>query len=525
MFTEFFDADENLKIQLEDLKTEVSRKDETIKILSGENTWLKEQLSELKRNQFGKKSERWESPEQLTFNEAEVEASQPPPPELTEEGATTSAASNEVEVEVKAHTKKKRGFRQPLPTNLPREIVKIELPPEERFAEDGTPLKIIGWQVSEKLKFEPSNTSVVEYQRAMYGVDSGDYVKTAPPVPSIIPKGIGTSELFTAIVIGKYADGLPLYRMEEIFKRQGIDLSRGTMARWVIKLADACLPVWNVLSDRLHEAFYVAVDETKLQVLKEKGRRAEADSWMFVRSTPFGPEKIVLFDYSPSRAGAIAQKLFADYKGYLQCDELSSYDCLESKDVIRIGCNMHGRRGFDKAVVSGAKEGKSLGEMGLKFYGRIYDVEETCKDKTPDERHKIREKHARPIWDEFKSWIDQQKMKVPGKSKIGGAVRYINRHYEHLVAYLKDGRLNIDNGFTERTIRKFAIGRNNWMFSDGEFGANASAIMYSLVVTAKVNGVNPYKALVKLFEELPKAKTIDDYERLADLILKPENPL
>ena len=521
MFNEFFDPAENLKNEVEDLRLQVARNLETIKLLSDESAWLREQLSDLKRNRFGKKSERWESPEQLKFNEAEVEAAQPPPPDsIEQEEAAALPASDEVEV--KAHKKKRRGFRQPLPESLPREIVKIELPPEERFSEGGTPLKVIGWQISEKLVFEPSNTSVVEYHRAVYGIDSGDYEKTAPPVPSIIPKGIGTPSLFAAIVTGKYADGLPLYRMEEIFKRQGIDLSRGTMARWVIKLAQACLPVWNVLSDRLLEAFYVAVDETKLQVLKEKGRRAESDSWMFVRSTPFGLEKIVLFDYSTSRAGAVAQKLFADYKGYLQCDELSSYDCLESKDVIRVGCNMHGRRGFDKAFVSGAEQGKSLGEMGLTFYGRLYDVEDLCKDKSPEERFKIREELARPIWDEFKAWIDQQKMKVPGKSKIGGAVRYIDRHYEHLVAYLKDGRLNIDNGFTERAIRKFAIGRNNWMFSDGEAGADASAIMYSLVVTAKVNGVNPYKALVKLFEELPNAKTVEDYERLADLILKPE---
>ena len=519
MFSEFFDSNDNLKIELEDLKVETIRNQEKIKFLSDENTWLREQLSELNRSRFGKKSEKWESPEQYRFNEAEYEASQPPPPDYTEKEDANKESPPETEV--KGH-KRKRGYRQPLPLGLPREVVKVELPVLEQMASDGTPLKIIGWEVSEKLKYEPAKMSVVEYHRAKYGVDSGDYKKTAPPLPSMIPKGIATAELLSAIAVGKYADGLPLYRMEEIFKRQGIDLSRGTMARWMIKVAESCLGVWNVLAERLHESFYVAVDETRLQVLKESGRKAESDSWMFVRSTPFGSEKIVLFDYSPSRAGIVAKKLFADFKGYLQCDELSSYDCLESKDVIRVGCNMHGRRGFEKAVVSGAKEGKSLGEMGLLFYRRIYDVEDLCQGKSPDERYLMRLEFAKPIWDELKDWIEIQKIKVPQKSKIGGAIRYIDRHYEHLVAYLKDGRLNLDNGFTERAIRKFAIGRNNWMFSDGEAGANASAILYSLVVSAKVNGVNPYRALVKLFTELPNAQTIEDYEALANLILVPE---
>jgi transposase len=521
MFSEFFDPVENLKIEIEDLKVQVTRNQDKITFLSDENTWLREQLSELKRNQFGRKSERWESPEQtLLFNEAEVESLKPPGPDSTEK-EDAEAASAATESEVKGH-KRKRGHRQPLPEGLDREVVKIELPVEEQISDDGTPLKVIGWEISEKLKYEPAKTSVVEYHRAKYGADSGDYEKTAPPIPSIIPKGIATSELLSAIAVSKYADGLPLYRMEEIFKRHGIDLTRGTMARWLIKVAEACLPVWNVLSDRWHDSFYVAVDETKLQVLKEKGRKAESDSWMFVRSAPFGPEKIVLFDYSPSRAGAVAQKLFADYKGYFQCDELSSYDCLESADMVRVGCNMHGRRGFDKATVSGAKEGKSLGEMGLAIYKRIYDVEDLCEGKSFIERHQIRQELARPIWDEFKDWIDKQKNRVPKKSKIGNAINYIDRHFEHLTAYLKDGRLNLDNGFTERAIRKFAIGRNNWMFSDSEAGANASAVLYSFVVTAKMNGANPYKALVKLFNEIPKATSVEDFERLADLILKPE---
>ena len=504
----FFKSQEQASIDAEGLHALIAREQEKVKFLNDENKWLREQLAELRRNRFGKKSERWESEEQLLFDEAEVESRKPEPAE-------------EPGIEVGGHTRK-RGHRNPLPDGLEREIVKIELPPSEQVAEDGTPLKVIGWEISEKLKYEPGKMSVVQYQRAKYGVDSGDYVKTAPPVPSIIPKSIATPELLAAIIVSKYTDGLPLYRIEDIFKRQGIGLPRQTMARWMIAVAKACQPVWNVLSDRLMSSFYVACDETKVQVLKESGRPAESDSWMWVRSTPFGRGKIVLFDYSTSRSGASAVALMAEFEGYLQCDGLNTYNALEGEKVVRLGCNMHARRRFEQAVVTGAKEGKSHGAIGLAFYKRIYDLEEEIREKSPEERYLIRLEQAAPIFEEIKAWVAKTRGKVPEKSKIGKAFAYFESEYEYLIGYLKDGRLEPDNGLTERAIRKFAIGRNNWMFSDTEDGAHASALLYSLVVTARMNGVNPYTALVKMLAELPTFQTLEEYERLAELILSPE---
>jgi transposase len=516
MFDSFFDPADNLKAEYEDLKIQSARQEERIKLLADENTWLREQIAELKRARFGTKSERWESQEQgCLFNEAEVEAKKP---DEDEDGEASTSESD-----VAGH-KRKRGKRKPLPENLPREIVKIELPVEQQVAEDGTPLKVIGWEISEKLKYEPAKMTVVEIQRAKYGADSGDYVKTAPPVPSIVPKGIPTPELLAAIVVSKYADGLPLYRLEDIFKRQGIDLTRGSMARWVIAVAEACRPIWNVLSDKWRESFYGACDETTVQVLKENGRKAESKSWMVVRSTPFGLKKIILFDYSTSRSTKTITDILEGFKGFLQSDGLNSYNEIASHDgVTRIGCNMHGRRRFESAEVNGAKAGQSLGGEGLQFYKELYDIEDEIRDKTPEERYRIRNERSQPIWDKMLEWAERNKPKVPPKSKIGNAFSYFLNEYEYLIGYLKDGRLEMDNGFTERAIRKFAIGRNNWLFSDTEDGAEASAILYSLVVTAKVNGVNPYTALVKLFTAIPLAKTIEDFERLAELILSPDS--
>jgi transposase len=506
-------SSEFLLTELEDLKAESHGLrlllDKTKLTYEEEISRLLEMIRDLKRSKFGKKSERWETEEQLVFNEAEVESRKPE--EMAED-------DDEQVTAVKSYIKKKRGHRQALPNTLPREEIIIELPEAERVSEDGVPLKIIGYEISEKLSYEPAKTKVIVYKRAKYGADSGDYEKTAPPFPSIIPKGIATAELIASVVVEKYGYGLPLYRQEYRFDQMGVDLTRQTMARWVVKSAEACRPVLNILSERLMECFYVACDETHTQVLKEKDRKAESKSWMWVRSTPFGKNKIIIFDYDPHRSSDVAKRLFEGFTGYLQVDGYASYNILE-KAVIRIGCNMHGRRYFEKALTIGAKMGRSLAEVGLAYYKKLYAHEEEIRSKPPEEKFRLREEIQKPIWDEFKQWTDANRSKVPPKSKIGGAFKYFESEYDYLIGYLKDGRLEMDNGFAERAIRKFAIGRNNWMFADSEAGANASAMFYSLICTAKVNDVNIYEVMKFLFNEIPKAKNLEDFENLADVIM------
>ena len=510
-----FNPNMSLAEKLQGALLQIEVKDEKIKHYESEVSRLHEMLRELKRSKFGKKSERWQSSEQLIFNEAEVESRKPDP----------TGEEEDDEIKVKAHTKKKRGHRRALPDNLEREEILVELPEVERFAEDGTPLKIIGYEISEKLSYEPSKTKVIVCRRAKYGVDSGDYVKTAPPIPSIIPKGIATAELLASVVVEKYGFGMPLYRQEYKFDQMGVDLTRQTMARWVVRSAEACMPIWNMLSERLLDSFYVSCDETHTQVLKEKGRTAESKSWMWVRCTPYGKNKIVLFDYDPHRSADVAKKLLEEFDGYLQVDGFASYNILEKKvELVRIGCNMHGRRYFEQALTIGAKQGTSLADVAMKFYKKLYDHEETIRSLPPDERHRLRQEIQVPIWSEFKIWADSNHHKVPPKSKIGEAFKYFRSEYEYLIGYLKDGRLEMDNGFAERAIRKFAIGRNNWLFADTEAGAHASAMFYSLLCTAKVNDVNIYDAMKYLFKEIPKATSIEDFERLADVIMGLRTP-
>lgn len=503
-----FSEYEDLKNKVNGLELRIEKVQQEKNLYAEENSRLLEIIRDLKRSKFGTKSERWESAEQLVFNEAEVESRKPDP-----------QGEGDDEVKVSAHTKK-RGHRRALPVELEREEVLVELPESERFAADGTPLKVIGHEVSEKLSYEPAKTKVIVYRRAKYGVENGDYEKTAPPVPSIIPRGIATPELLASVVVEKYGYGMPLYRQEYKFDQMGVDLTRQTMARWVVKASEACQPVWNILCDRLLESFYVSCDETHTQVLKENGRTAESKSWMWVRCVPTGKNKIVLFDYDPHRSAEVAKRLLEEFKGFLQVDGYASYNVLEKEiELIRIGCNMHGRRYFESAKTVGAKAGTTLAEVALKFYQDLYDHEELLRPLPPEERHRLRQEVQVPLWEKFKKWAESNQNKVPPKSKIGKAFGYFKSEYKYLIGYLKDGRLEMDNGFAERAIRKFAIGRNNWMFADTEAGANASAMFYSLLVTAKVNDVNIYEAMKYLFTEIPKATTVEQIEKLADIIM------
>jgi transposase len=475
-------------------------------------SWLTEQLKAVNRSQYGKKSERWESEEQvkMVFNEAEVEASKAEAT-ASEEGSTT---------EVKPHQRKVRGHRKPLPEDLPREVIRIELPEGERKGENGEPLKQIGWEISEKLKYEPAKMSVIEYHRAKYGIDSGDYVKTAPPVPSVIPKGIATPELLSSMICSKYSDGLPLYRIEETFKRIGVDLARSTMARWMVQVGQAMIPIFNILQDRLNQAHAVACDETKLQVLREKGRSASTDSWMIVRCTPCEEEKIALFNYSTSRSGATIQKFFDDFKGNLLCDGLNSYDGIESEKIKRFGCHMHARRKFEAAAKIGAKSGQGIAAQIMNLYSKFYLEEEKIKLLHYEERRLQRLQKIKPILEEIQKIVEENRSRVPDKSKLGEAFRYFINELKYLMRFLDDGKMDPDNGFAERVIRKFAIGRNNWLFCITPEGADASSIIYSLVITARLNEVNPFTAITEILRGLPLATSLADYEKLASLLLK-----
>lgn len=466
----------------------------------------------LKKHRFGAKSERTENlEEQLIFNEVEREATTPVPSTQTETITYTR--------------KKGRQKRGPFPEVLEREEKVIDLREEDKVCpHDGTRLKPIGEERTEKLKTIPAKMWVVVEVKKKYACPCCESFVTQPKVNSILPGTIATPELLSFLIFSKFFQGLPLYRLEELFSLNRIELSRGTMARWLIQVKEKLIPLYNCLEEWAFESGYMAIDATHVQVLKEKGRAAQTKSFMWARGSP--ENGIVLFDYDPSGGGAVAQKLMTGFKGALQADAHRGYGALSEKELLLLGCMMHSRRRFHKAWLLAEKK-PGLAADALAMFKWVYDREDYYKEQamTPELRQQWRDKELRPSLQTMKEWMEQKRKLVPSSSPIGNALSYFINEYPELTAFLGNGRYEIDNGWLERTIRKFAIGRNNWMFCDTVDGANASSLLYSLVITAKLNAKDPFQAITQIFYRLPDASTADDYEELAKLLLAPETPL
>lgn len=433
-------------------------------------------------------------------------------------GAVEEGTEQDELIEVPAHTRtKNRGKpkRKPLPENLPRRVTTIELPEHERVcSQDGVPMIEIGSEVSEQLDIVPAHIEVKRTVRKKYACPNScpGAIKIAPRPAQPIPKSLASAGLLAYIAVSKYMDSLPLYRQEAMLHRYGIELSRATMGGWMIRVGELVQPLVNLMTDELVASSYLHADETRLQVLKEDGRAPEAMSWMWVLGRS-GPKPLVVFTYEKTRAGSVPKRLLEGFTGFLQADGYGGYNAVcEQPDVRRLGCMMHCRRYFHQAQMA-SKKGRT-GKRGRAFIEKLYAVEEKCREFAPDERKRYRDEHARPILDEFRAWTEEERHVVPPKSAAGKALGYAYREWESLTRYLDDGRLSIDNGFVENQIRPFAVGRKNWLFCDTEKGAEASANLYSLLVSAKLNGLNAYEYLRDVLERLPLAKTLGDLEAL-----------
>ena len=491
----------------------------TVESLSEEVSNLKSEIERLygiirlmKRDKFGPKSERVEDipPEQLIFNEIEKEAATPPTDE---------------EIETITYKRKKgRRPKKPFPEHLPRETRIIDLSEsEKRCPHDGHQLREIGEERSEKLKTVPAQSSIVVEIKKKYVCPCCESHAQAK-APTLLPGTIATPELLSFIVYSKFFQALPLYRLEEQFKLQRIVLSRGTMARWLVQITPHLVPLYNLLQEKAFESGYMAIDATHVQVLKEPRRLATTKSFMWARGSP--ELGIVLFDYDPSGGGGVAKRLMAGFKGALQADAHRGYGTLDEKAMKLLGCMMHARRRFHDAWLLGKKQ-PGLASEALAMIKWLYDKEESYKKLglTPAGRKEIRDREIAPSFEEIKKWALDKLLRVPKSSPTGNALNYFVNEYDELSAFLVDGRYEMDNGWLERMIRKFAIGRNNWLFSDTVEGAHTSAMLYSLALTAKLNRKNPFDVLTEIFTALPSATTADDYEKLVELLLSPANPL
>jgi transposase len=459
---------EKLLKENEELKNLLNREKE-------EKERLLDIINILQRKKYGVSSEVVDSKQLGLFNEPEETVA-----EEEEDGD---------EVTVK---KKKKAPRPRIPDSLPRIENIIDLPEDEKVcSHDGSPLKEIGEEVSEQLEIIPAKVQVIRTIRKKYACSICDEgLKTAPPPVTLLPKTMASPSLIAYIVTAKYVDALPLYRQESMFTRIGAVITRQTMARWMIQVSEKLIPLYNLLQEKLLAKNYVQMDETRVQVLKEKGKKASSKSYMWVRYAP-GDNPIVLYDYDPTRSGEVPLKLLEGFAGYLQCDGYDGYGkaCDEYR-LIRVGCMDHCRRKFYDAFKTSG--GKGVGKKGITFLKKLYKIEEQVKEYSSDKKKDIRREKSEPILTEMKAWIDDTRSKITPKSVAGKAIHYAYNEWDYLTKYLDDGNLNISNVWVENKIRPFVVGRKNWIFSTSVEGADASAMYYSLVETAKANELEPF---------------------------------
>jgi transposase len=495
------DDPEQLKQMLLELQAEtaqeLAKKDKIISEQAIQINQFIERYEIAKRKQFGKSSEQLPGAGE-TFNEAE---------EVIDEADKTLLAAADSHSKV---TIKNKPTRKPLPKELPRKVVTIDLSIDEQVCDccQGK-LHKIGEARSEKLEFVPAYIKVIETVRPKYAckrceqTGTENSIKVAPVPATPIPKGIATSSLLSQIISAKYQYGLPLYRQEKMFNEYGIELSRKTMSDWIIRCSELLMPLVNELKAALLSQAVLHADETPLKVIKADN----SSSYMWVYCcgsdsvTANSLPNIILYDYHNSRAAACVVDYLGDYDGYLQVDGYAAYG---KTDAILAGCMAHARRKFIDAKTVQTKNKTGKADVALSLIRKLYGIEASLKDKTAAERYQARQESSKPIIDKLHHWIIENKDKVPPKSKLGEAITYWCNQEHKLITYLKDGRINIDNNRAERAVKPFVIGRKNWLFSNTARGATASAVLYSIIETAKANGLLVDNYLQTCLDELAK---------------------
>jgi len=459
--------------------------------------WYEEQFALLKNKRFGQSSEKQDGQMNL-FNEAEL---------ILDEMDNSADEENK---ETITYTRNKPG-RKPLPKDLPREIIRHELPESEQVCECGHHLHVIEEVSSEQVEIIPAQIKVIEHVQVKYGCRGCEQgVITAPKPPQAIPRSITTASMLAYIIVSKFADSLPLYRQEAIFKRLKIYISRANMSNWMLKVSELLNPYYQRLQYHLCLEQMIQADETTLRVIHDgRDNNPKSYMWVYQSGAYVTPHPIVLYEYQPTRAGQHAKDFLDTFTGYLQTDGFPGYHIFNTQEntIKLVGCMAHARRKFDDALKALPKDKRKKAGMvqtAISKIARLYGIEKQIKKLEPKQRYLIRLEKSKPILDELKVWCDKTVAKTMKDSLIGKAIRYMINQWDYLVCYLEDGLLQIDNNAAERSVKPFVIGRKNWLFSQTPRGAKSSAILYSLVQTSKANNLEPFAFLSYLLTEIPK---------------------
>lgn len=468
--------------------------------------WYEEQLGLLKQQRFGPSREATELLTPSTDPEASDSA-------LNEEDVAP-------EVPVAPPSKKQRKTRQTLRQNLPVERIDYTLSAAEQICpECQGALHEMSTTTRRELKMIPAQVKVVEHVQHLYACRHCERTGVQTPIlKAPMPRPVHAFSLASASAIAyvmeqKYVMGIPLYRQAQQFLRRGVDLSRQTLSHGVISAAHQWLwPLYQKFHEALLTRELLQADETRLQVLQEVGRTADQQSYLWLyRTGGIQQERpLVLYEYQPTREGKHPQKFLAGFHGYLNVDGYAGYHAVEG--VTLVGCWAHLRRKFAevlKALPVAKRKAGTAAEQGFRWCNRLFDIERSLKEVSAEERQARRELLSRPLVEKLMAWALELEPHVLPKSLLGIAVGYAVNQQQYLENFLLDGRVAIHNNRSELSIKPFVIGRKAWLFANTPRGAQASAIIYSLVETAKENGLKPFDYLEYCLEQLPNRDLAD----------------
>ena len=472
----------------------------TIKDLQSQVNNLTEMVMLLRKEKFGPSSEK--TPKQVEgqlslFNEVEVEADASVPEPISKE--------------VKGYARKTpKTKREEIIKDLPVREILCETAKEEQYCDHcNSPLRPIGKEVvREELEYIPAKLQIVRYVRMSYECPrckhtEYPFIKKAQTPTSLMNHSLASPSSVANVMYLKYVNSVPLYRQEKEWERMGLSLSRATMANWVIRCSqDYLMPVVEHLQKKLLERDIIHCDETPVQVLKEEGKKPQTKSYMWLyRTGDDGKPPVILYDYQPSRNGDHAVVFLKDFKGFVHSDGYSGYNKLTG--ITRCGCWAHLRRKFIEAIPkkTGANEPLTNAEIGRDYCNQLFEIERDLKHLSPEDRRLKRLELEKPILEAFWCWLEN--LNVLNGSALGKAVTYAKNQRKYMENYLLDGRCSISNNAAENAIRPFTVGRKNWLFADTPKGASASAAVYSIIETAKANGLNVYTYLEYLLLYMP----------------------
>ena len=491
--------------------------------LSKKLDYLMGQLRLLKHKTFGASSE--QATEQLMeqmsflFNEAEAWAS-------TEDSPAESTP-------VSAHTRKKHSgnLEGTLPEGIEVEVVEHGIPEEDRVCDAcGTVMEPIGKETVRTLVFHPATATIREDVYYTYACQNcktdatETQIRKTERIPAVIPGSFASPEAIAYIMTQKFVMASPLYRLEQEMLRTGIPLSRQTMSNWLIRASDDWLgPIYEEMHRRLLGEKVLHADETTLQVLKEPGKSAQSKSYMWLYMTGnYVEHPIILYDYRPDRKAHNAEKFLKGFTGWLHADGYAGYHSLP-EHIRVVGCWAHLRRKFDEAVKALPKKNQSNSAalQGQAYCSKLFSIEKELQGLPPEERYRQRLERSKPVMDALLAWASTTN--AAPKSALGKALYYLEEQWPYLMRVLEDGRLELSNNLAERSIKPFVIGRKNFLFANTPRGARSSAVIYSMVETAKANGLDPYRYLTWVLATAPVLAASGD--RWAAKLLPQEAPV